>query len=350
MIKNHISASERPEFENSFGFTKEGKEITYHTLKNKKGIEVSLITYGATITSIKVPLANGKTTDVVLGFNQIEDYENSFHLPNAPYLGAVVGRYAGRIKQGSFELQNTKIQLTQNHGAHHIHGGNSGFSQKIWDVKKVESGESPSITLEYVSPSGEEHYPGMIMAEVTYRLTENNQLIVKFHAYSTEDTILNLTQHSYFNLNGHENTVDDLELQLTSDKRLAIDQEGIPTGAFIDLHQTQEDFSTPKKIDIPLDYTFPTIDNQIAVAHLISIKNNLKMSVFTDQPAIHIYVGGNCFGQIQGKEGVDYHNRSGICFETQNFPDAPNHAHFPSALLKAGERYHHQTIFSFQNL
>lgn len=350
MIKNHISASERPEFENSFGFTKEGKEITYHTLKNKNGMEVSVITYGATITSIKVPLADGKTIDVVLGFNQIEDYENSFHLPNAPYLGAVVGRYAGRIQQGSFELQDTKIQLTQNHGAHHIHGGNSGFSQKIWSVKRVNNGESPSITLEYVSPSGEEHYPGMVMAEVTYRLTENNQLIVKFHAYSTEDTILNLTQHSYFNLNGHENTVDDLELQLTSDKCLAIDQEGIPTGAFIDLHQTQEDFSTPKKIEIPMDYTFPTIDNQKAVAHLISTKNNLKMSVFTDQPAVHIYVGGNCFGQIQGKEGVDYHNQSGICFETQNFPDAPNHAHFPSALLKAGERYHHQTIFSFQNL
>jgi aldose 1-epimerase len=350
MIKNNISASERPEFENSFGFAKEGKEIMCHTLKNKNGMEVSVITYGATITSIKVPLINGKTTDVVLGFNQIEDYENSFHLPNAPYLGAVVGRYAGRIKHGSFELQDSKVQLTQNHGTHHIHGGNSGFSQKIWDIKKVELGASPSITLEYVSPSGEEHYPGMVMAEVTYVLTENSQLIVKFHAYSTEDTIINLTQHSYFNLNGHENTVDDLELQLTSDKRLDIDQEGIPTGAFIDLHQTREDFSTPKKIEIPMDYTFPTIDNQIAVAHLTSTKNNLKMSVFTNQPAVHIYVGGNCFGQIQGKEGVDYHNRSGICFETQNFPDAPNHAHFPSALLKAGERYHHQTIFSFQNL
>jgi aldose 1-epimerase len=350
MIKNHISASERLEFENSFGFTKEGKEITCHTLKNKHGMEVSLITYGATITSIKVPLVDGKTTDVVLGLDQIKDYENSFHLPNAPYLGAVIGRYAGRIKHGSFELHDTKIQLTQNHGTHHIHGGNSGFSQKIWNVKRVDFNESPSITLEYVSPSGEEHYPGMIMAEVTYILTENNQLIVKFHAYSTEDTIINLTQHIYFNLDGHENTVNDLELQLTSDKRLAIDQEGIPTGAYIDLRQTQEDFSTPKKIEIPLDYTFPTIDNQIAVAHLISVKNNLKMSVFTDQPAVHIYVGGNCFGQIQGKDGVDYHNRSGICFETQNFPDAPNHAHFPSALLKAGERYYHQTIFSFQNL
>jgi aldose 1-epimerase len=350
MIKNNISASERPEFENSFGFAKEGKEIMCHTLKNKNGMEVSVITYGATITSIKVPLINGKTTDVVLGFNQIEDYENSFHLPNAPYLGAVVGRYAGRIKHGSFELHDTKIQLTQNHGTHHIHGGNSGFSQKIWDVKKVESGASPSITLEYVSPSGEEHYPGIVMAEVTYMLTENNHLIVQFHAYSTEDTILNLTQHSYFNLNGHENTVDDLKLQLTSNKRLAIDKEGIPTGALIDLHQTREDFSTPKKIDIPLDYTFSTIGNQRAVAHLTSTKNNLKMSVFTDQPAVHIYVGGNCFGQIQGKERVDYHNRSGICFETQNFPDAPNHTHFPSALLKAGERYHHQTIFSFQNL
>jgi len=350
MIKNNISASESLKFENSFGFTKEDKEIMCYTLRNKNGMEVSFINYGATITAIKVPLAEGKTTDVVLGFDQIEDYENSFHLSNAPYLGAVVGRYAGRIKEGSFLLNDTTIQLTQNHGTHHIHGGNSGFSQKIWDIKKVESGESPSITLEYVSPSGEENYPGTVVVEVTYMLTENNQLVVQFHAYSTEDTILNLTQHSYFNLNGHENGVDDLELQIASDKRLAIDYQGIPTGAFVDLHQTQEDFSTPKKVDISLDYTFPTLDNQTAVAHLTSTKNNLKMSVFTDQPAVHIYVGGNCFGQIKGKEGVDYHNRSGICFETQNFPDAPNHTHFPSPFLKAGERYHHQTIFSFQNL
>ncbi|MFN3640800.1 MAG: aldose epimerase family protein [Flavobacterium sp.] len=335
---------------NSLGFTEVGDEIMSYLLQNKKGMEVSIMNYGATITSIKIPLSAGEMVDVALGFEQLSDYEASFKLPNAPYFGAVVGRFAGRIDKGTFRLNEKEIQLTKNHGNHHLHGGNSGFSQKYWKLKNQNNQDSPSVTLEYISPSGEENYPGMLMAEVTYMLTENNQLIVQFHAFSTEDTILNLTQHSYFNLDGHFGTTDDLELQILSDKRLEVNHENIPNGSFVDLIHTQENFSTPKKIEKPMDYTFPVSEQHKAVAYLYSKKNQLKMSVFTDQPAVHVYLGGNCFGQIKGKEGVNYHSKSGICFETQNYPDAPNHKNFPSSVLKSGERYHHQTIFSFENV
>lgn len=347
MFKNHISQNYPGLNGKFFGLTPENQEVFCYTLANKQGMEVSIINYGATITSIKIPNPSGSKTDVVLGFDKLENYIKSFKLPSAPYLGAVVGRYAGRINKASFILNGEKIQLTQNHNAHQIHGGESGFSQKVWTVKHIPSNENQSITLEYLSCHKEENFPGELTVSVTYTLTEQNELMVDFSAKSTEDTIVNLTQHSYFNLNGHQENMNHQKVTINADTILETTDELIPTGKFITLKNHTYDFSEPKESPVIIDNTF--VLNNHNAATLYGEKSKIKMTVITSQPAVHVYVGGNCFGQIKGKENADYLSTSGICFEAQNFPDAPNHSHFPSAILKKDECYTHQTIFKFEN-
>ncbi len=348
--KKHISSFATAETTKSFGFLSSGEEIFLHTLTNKNGMELSVMDYGATIVSLKVPNANQQLVDVVLGFDRPEDYLASYQLPSAPYFGCVVGRFAGRIKNASFELNGKTISLNKNHGIHHLHGGSKGFGQQLWTVKKIEKGDSPSITLEYASPNNEEHFPGVLITEVTYLLTESNKLIIQFNAFSTEDTIVNLTQHSYFNLDGHTETIEHQKLFVNSTKILEIDDECLPTGLFMNVSNCPFDFTEEKKCPHSIDNTFVLQEKNRIAASLYSSKNQLKMSVFTNQPAVHIYVGGNCFGQLPGKEEAEYHTKSGICFETQHFPDSPNHAHFPSTLLKKGEQYEHQTFFVFETI
>jgi aldose 1-epimerase len=331
----------------SFGFLSKGEEVFCYNLSNKNGLELEVINYGAVITSIKVPVSKKKKVDVVLGFDSLENYVNSFGLPNAPYLGAIVGRYAGRINNATFVLNNKKIELTKNHDNHQIHGGVEGFSKALWEVKKHESN---TIVMEYVSQDNEEHFPGQLITQVTYTLTEENELKVDMMAKSTEDTIINLTQHSYFNLDSHSEDIINQELVVNSFKTLETNIENIPTGKFFEIARSPFDFSSPRVCPTKIDKTFVLNDNDNVSAILISKKNNLKMSVFTNQPAVHIYVGGNCFNQIKGKENASYHPLSGICFEAQNFPDAPNHAHFPNAILKKDETYIHKTSFKFETI
>lgn len=347
MFKNHISQNNSNLNGNFFGLSSENQEVFCYTLTNKHGMEVSVINYGATITSIKIPNANGLKTDVVLGFDKLENYIKSFDLPSSPYLGAVVGRYAGRINKASFILNGEKVQLTQNHNAHQIHGGSEGFSQKVWTVKHIPSNENQSITLEYLSCDNEENFPGELTVSVTYTLTEQNELMVEFSAKSTEDSIVNLTQHSYFNLNGHQENMTHQKVTINADHILETTEELIPTGKFTPLKNHDYDFSTAKDCPSNIDNTFVLNDSKAAT--LYGEKSKIKMTVITNQPAVHVYVGGNCFDQIKGKENTDYHSTSGICFEAQNFPDAPNHSHFPNAILKKDELYTHQTIFKFEN-
>lgn len=348
MIKNHFSQIYTDTNTKLFGTTPDNKEVFCYTLTNTKGMELSVINYGATITSIKIPTSNGNKTDVVLGFDTLEDYIHSFDLPSAPYLGTVVGRYAGRINNATFKLNGEKIQLTQNHNSHQIHGGQEGFSQKFWEVTSMNSDKNPSITLEYTSVHNEENFPGELNVKVTYTLTENNELKVTFQAKSTEDTIINLTQHSYFNLDGHNKDIASQKLYINAKNILETTNELIPTGNYIDLKNHDYDFSSPKNCPISIDNTFVLESKEAAT--LYSENSRIKMTVTTNQPGLHIYIGGNCFGQIKGKENTDYHPTSAICFETQNFPDAPNHNHFPSAVLRKEEEYFHQTTFKFENL
>lgn len=331
----------------SFGYLPSDTEVFCYTLSNKNGFEVDVINYGAVITSIKVPISKSKKVDVVLGFETLENYIQSFNLPNAPYLGAIVGRYAGRINNAEFILNDEKIKLTKNHGAHQLHGGSNGFSKALWKVNNITSN---SIILEYISADKEENFPGQLTTHVTYTVTEENELKVEMIATSTEDTIINLTQHSYFNLDGHSEDIVNQELFVNSSKTLETNIDNIPTGRFFEVARSPFDFSFTKECPTKIDNTFVLNDNDSVSAILISKKNNLKMSVFTNQPAVHIYVGGNCFNQIKGKDNASYHPLSGICFEAQNFPDAPNHEHFPSAILKKDETYHHKTTFKFEKM
>jgi aldose 1-epimerase len=348
MIKNHNSQIYDGQNTKLFGLTPDNKEVLCFTLTNKNGMECSVINYGATITSIKIPTSSGEKIDVVLGFDTLEDYIKSFDLPSAPYIGTVVGRYAGRIYNAAFKLNGEKVQLTKNHNSHQLHGGLEGFSRKFWEITSIQTEINPSITLEYTSLANEENFPGELTVKVTYTLTENNELKVTFQAKSTEDTIINLTQHSYFNLDGHGKDIASQKLFINAKNILETNTELIPTGNYTYLKNHTFDFTSPKNCPIAIDNTFVLEGKEAAT--LYSENTKIKMTVLTNQPGVHIYVGGDCFGQIKGKENANYHPCSAICFETQNFPNAPNHSHFPDAVLRKGEEYLHQTTFKFENL
>jgi aldose 1-epimerase len=332
-----------------FGLMPDGAAIYSYELSNKNGMKLKVIPYGATITELKMPLKNGEIVDVVLGFDTLESYLQSFELPSPPYMGATVGRYAGRIHNSSFTLNDQNILLNKNNNDNSLHGGTIGFSQKVWTVKDIHAGKKSSITLAYSSPAGEENYPGCLTVEITYTLTEENELKIDYCAMTTEDTVVNLTHHSYFNLEGHSSSVINQELIVNANQMLETTQDNIPTGKFLNLANTDFDFFTPKKCPSAIDNTFVLNHKDEFAASLFNKNNNLKMTVYTDQPGVHIYVGGNCFNAIKGKENTDYHALSGICFETQNYPDAPNHEYFPLAVLKKGDSYLQHTIYKFQS-
>lgn len=332
-----------------FGTMPNGESVYSHELINKNGIEVKIINYGATINSIKIPLKTGKIIDVVLGLNTLEDYIKSYEIGGSPYYGATIGRYSGRINQGSFTLNNKKYQLEKNQNNHTLHGGNIGLSQRIWEVVKITEGINPSIKMTYFSPNMEGGFPGNLTVDLTYTLTENNELNIEYKATTSEDTIINLTNHSYFNLEGHNGTVANQDLYINSKSILDTNEENIPTGLVLDINNSHFDFSTVKKCPIKIDTSFVLNKNNEVAASLYSESSNLKMLVYTDQPSVHIYVGGKCDEQLIGKEKSKYQTNSGICFETQNFPDAPNHGHFPNSVLKKDETYLQKTIYKFEN-
>jgi aldose 1-epimerase len=331
----------------SFGFTPDGRESFAYTLQNKNRVEVTIIDFGATINTLKIPLENKELVDVVLGFDTITDYLKSFTIPGAPFIGAVVGRYAGRIKNATFNLNGETFKLNRNLYKHHLHGGISNFSNSFW---KVISFLDHTIVLEYISKDLEENFPGELTVQVTYTLTEENELEITYSATTTKDTIINLTQHSYFNLDGHENSIENQELQVATNKLLDTDEDNVPTGYFLNVANLPFDFTSFKTCPEKIDNSFVIKDNSKSVATLKSTKNKLQMHVFTNQPSVHIYVGGNCSNQIKGKNNSDYHSLSGICFETQNFPDAPNHSHFPNAILRKDETYYQKTSFKFEKI
>ena len=257
---------------------------------------------------------------------------DSYSLPSAPYFGATVGRYAGRIANAKFELNGKTMLLNQNNNSNSLHGGSVGFSQKIWQLEQLHTGNNPFVKYSYTSPDNEEHYPGELKVSITYTLTEENELEIEYKAFTNEATIVNLTHHSYFNLEGQHSNVLGQELQINATQVLAT-KAMIPTGELLSVHDTEWDYTNLKLCPEAIDTTFAVNTKETLVATLLSKQNNFKMEMFTNQPGLHVYVGGNCFNQIKGKENASYHSQSGICFETQNFPDAPNHPNFPSAIL-----------------
>ncbi|PPZ91379.1 galactose-1-epimerase [Cloacibacterium normanense] len=318
--------------------------VSLYKITNKNGIEINITNYGATLLSLYVPTKNGKI-DVVLGFHSVDEYIKAFEIGASPYFNAVVGRFAGRIKNAQFQLNGKTIQLDQNHGKHHLHGGKHQLSNVAWNFENYNE-ETNTLTFSYFSKANE-FYPGDVTIEVVYTLTDENELNIKYKATTTEDTLLNLTNHAYFNLDGISGNTLDQKLQINAEKFLELDDENIPTGNFIPMENHAFDFRSSKNVVAGIDHCFVLKNNKEPAAILESVKNGLTMKVYTDQPAVQIYVGGKTSDELQNKESVEYHTESGICFETQVFPDAPNHEDFPNAILRKGETYQQNTTFQF---
>ena len=328
----------------NFSFQIVDDKISLYKLINKNGIEANFTNYGATILSLLIPTKNGKI-DVVLGFDSVAEYIKAYEIGASPYFNSIIGRFAGRIKNAQFELNGKTIQLDQNHGKNHLHGGKHQLSNVAWNFENYNE-ETNTLSFSYLSKANE-FYPGDVTIEVDYTLTDNNQLNIKYKATTTEDTLLNLTNHAYFNLDGISGNTLDQKLQINAEKFLELDSENIPTGKFIPMENHAFDFRNPKNVVAGIDHCFVLKNHTAPVAILESVKNDLKMKVYTDQPAVQIYVGGKTSNELLNKDSVEFHTESGICFETQVFPDAPNHADFPNAILRKGETYLQDTTFEF---
>jgi aldose 1-epimerase len=344
-----------------FGTLPDGTTIEAFTWSNRSGIELRAITLGCTIVSLAVPDRDGVPGDIVLGHDRLEAY-----LRHTAYFGAVVGRYANRIAQGRFPLDNRIVELTRNEGPHHLHGGVYGFDKQLWAAIGVSCAEGTGVVFSRVSPDGEEGYPGTLNARVRYLLNDANELRVDYEADTDRPTIVNLTQHSYFNLSA--GAVDDVlghRLTLSADVYTPVDHELIPTGALEQVSGTPFDFRSPTpvgaRIDSPdaqLDYGLGYDHNWVIrrdgpglvrAARLADPSSGRTLDVFTTEPGVQFYSGNRLDGRTIGKRGDVYNPRAGLCLETQHFPDAPNHPQFPSAVVRPGIRYRSQTVFRFTN-
>jgi aldose 1-epimerase len=341
-----------------FGTLDDGSKVTLYTLTNASGAEARIMSFGAIVVSLKVPDREGKLRDVVLGYDDLASY-----VKDKDFFGATVGRYGNRIGAGKFTLDGKTYQLTLNNGPNHLHGGTSGFFKKLWKGEPVK-GKEPGVKLTYVSKDGEEGYPGTVTMTVTFSLTRENGLRIDYAGTTDKPTILNPTHHGYFNISGDPTrTILDEELMIAADKTTPVDAGLIPTGKLADVAGTPMDFRKPTKIGARID----SKDEQLGfgkgydhnwvlsspskkvrkVAELYDPSSGIAMQILTDQPGLQFYSGNFLNGTIHGKGGVAYQLRTAVCLEPQDFPDAPNHPNFPSAVLKPGQRYHQTTIYQF---
>ena len=343
----------------AYGTTPNGEHIDRYKLRNNNGMEVNIITFGAIITDLLVPNKKGVSDNVVLGFNTLKEYTD----PN-PYAGAVIGRYGNRIANGKFTIDGLEYQLTLNRPPHSLHGGEKGFNRVVWKVEEAKSGKKAALRLSYLSKDLEEGYPGNLKVYVTYILTNDNQLEVLYEASTDKKTIVNLTQHSYFNLSGDfSKNILDHEVVLNADKIVSIDESGIPTGKLVDVVNTPFDFRTPKTIGKDIEVKNVQLERGSGYDHCWVLNNTVKgktivasaydkesgrfLEVFTDEPGIQMYTGNFLKGNFPMRKGGFYERRTGFCFETEHYPDSPNQKNFPTTILKPGEHYKSKTIFMF---
>jgi aldose 1-epimerase len=339
----------------------DGKAIEVFTLKNGHGFEMQVLSYGGIITSLKVPDLRGRVADVVLGFDSPQQYLES---PPPPYFGALIGRYGNRIAKGKFTLDGHTYTLAVNNDPNSLHGGNRGFDKVLWTVTPRESADGASVVLTRTSPDGEEGYPGNLQARVTYTLTNNNELIVEYHATTDKATPVNLTQHSYFNLAGHDSgDILGHQLLINADRYTPVDATLIPTGELAPVQGTPFDFRQWTAIGARIDQDNPQLKNGKGYDHnwvlnrsdsglslaarLTDPKSGRTMEIRTTEPGLQFYSGNFLDGTIKGKGGHVYAHRSGLCLETQHFPDSPNQSNFPTTILKPGQNYDSKTVFGF---
>jgi aldose 1-epimerase len=341
--------------------TYQGKPIEMVTLKNKSGIELTAISYGGIITSLKVPDRAGTFADVVLGFDKLENYWAD---PPPPFFGAIIGRYGNRIAKGKFTLGGKTYTLATNNGPNHLHGGNKGFDKQLWTITTKDSPEGSSAIFTRTSPDGEEGYPGTLQVRVTYTLTDKNELILDYHATTDKPTPVNLTQHTYWNLAG-EGSGDILGEQLTinADRYTPVDDTLIPTGELASVAGTPFDFRQPTAIGARIDQNNdqlkkgPGYDHNWVLnrkgtgvefaARLSDPKSGRTLDIATTEPGLQFYSGNFLDGTFKGPSGHAYTKRSALCLETQHFPDSPNQPKFPSTILQPGKTYDSRTVFTF---
>jgi aldose 1-epimerase len=337
-----------------FGRTPEGQLVRLYTLTNENGMSVSIMDYGATIVKILAPDRNGKFDDVVLGFDKFSPY---LHITT--YFGATVGRYANRIAKGRFELGKTLYQLPRNNGPNSLHGGFRGFDKRMWKVEPVES-DIPAVRFSRLSPDGEEGYPGNLFVSVTFSLNDDNELRISYEATTDKTTIINLTNHSYFNLAGGGTILDHI-LMLHADAYTPVDATLIPTGEIKPVAGTPWDFLNPTPIGFHLketggkpvgyDHNFVLnkswFSDRSVAAEVVEPRSGRTLTVSTDQPGVQFYTGNFLDGTLTGAGGNVYGQYTGFCLETQHFPDSPNHDNFPSTVLAPGDTYKTATVYAF---
>lgn len=339
----------------SFGKNSKGEEASLYTFKNKNGVVIEVTDLGATLHSVLVPDKDGNLCDVVLGYDDAPGYENG----SGTFFGATVGRIANRIANGKFTLNGKEYTLVQNNGPNNLHSGLDFYSFRVWDVK--ESTEN-SITFSLHSPDGDQGYPGALDIDVTYTLTEDNGVRIDYYGVPDQDTIVNMTNHSYFNLAGHASgDILDQEVWMDSDEYTRNDETSIPTGEILSVEGTPMDFRVKKTLgrDIEEEYEALVLGNGYdhnwvlknngkleKVAELISDLSGITMEVYTDLPGVQIYTA-NFLDHEKGKNGAVYEKRQAVCFETQYFPDAINHDNFEGPVCKANEEYKTTTVYKF---
>lgn len=345
----------------SFGKTAHGDEATLYTIANSNGMKVSFTDFGANIVSIIVPDAKGNAVDVNLGFDNLAGYEE-----NPPGFGSFIGRHANRIGGAKFEINGKVYELEKNDGANNLHGGFVGYNKFMYETEVFEDEEIASVEFSRLSPHMEQGFPGNLDVTVTYSLTEANELVIEYLAVSDRDTIVNLTNHAYFNLAGHDaGSVQGQKVWIKANQFTPTSSDLIPTGEFCDVAGTPMDFRTFKTIgqDINADYeplkiaggydhnyVLDTSGTEVEkVAELVDEKSGRRMEVFTDLPGMQLYTGNFLTPQKNSKGGAVYEKRSGVCFETQFFPNSCNITNFPSCFLKAGKEFDSVTIYKFSN-
>ncbi|MCS6774884.1 MAG: aldose epimerase family protein [Anaerolineae bacterium] len=341
-----------------FGILPDGQPVDLFTLTNDSGTSVKITNYGGIIISLLVPDRHGQLGDVTLGYETFEGY-----LANTPYFGCITGRYANRIAEGRFVLDGVTYQLEVNHPPNHLHGGRVGFNKRLWRPYPWTDAQGEHLALSYFSPDGEEGYPGDLFVTVIYTLSTDNALRIRYHAQSSAPTILNLTNHAYFNLAGTGDVLNH-EVQINSDTFAVSDETLIPTGELRSVEGTPLDFRQPKRIGDRIDapdtqlrngrgydhsYILPGATGELRFAARVHEPTSGRtLEVFTTEPTVHLYTGNNLDGTIIGKGGVVYAPRAGLCLETQHLPNSPNQPEFPSTVLRPGEHFYSETVYRFK--
>lgn len=329
-----------------------GEDIYLFTLENDKGMKTSVTNYGGIMNTLVVPDKNGKAEDILLGFDNLEDY-----VKDHPYFGVLCGRYANRIAKGKFSIDGVEYKLAINNEPNHLHGGVKGLDKVIWKGTEVQNSDAVGVKLEYTSKDMEEGYPGTLKVTVCYWLTNNNEVKIEYTATTDKKTHINLTQHNYYNLNACKSDVKDHTLTFWASKYTPVDGGSIPTGELAPVAGSAFDFRNPKKlgkdlesIGLGYDHNF-VVDNYDGMLRRIALveepTSGRVMEVHTTEPGVQLYTANYLDGSVKGKDGIVYKKHYAFCLETQHFPDSPNRPNFPTTLLEPGKTYTQETVYKF---